>query len=168
MKTVLETKRLFLQEAELNDAPFFYELLNSPNWLKYIGNRGIYNLEDAQAYIQQGLIKSYKKNDFGLYKMILKDKKVPIGICGLLQRDYLDHPDIGFATLPTFESQGYTFEAAQSVVNYSKSRLKLNQIMAITSENNQRSQALLKKIGMRHIDQIYLSGDDQPKLLFST
>ena len=152
--TILETERLRIEEAVIEDAPFFYELLNSPTWIEYIGNRGIKNLDDARSYIQNSLIASYQTNGFGLYKMVLKSSDDPLGICGLLQRDYLDHPDIGFAILPQYERQGYTHEAAFAILNHAHTHLELQTIYAITSPNHIASQRLLSKIGMTHIQTI--------------
>ena len=152
--TVLETPRLLLQEAEVCDTPFFFELLNSPNWLEFIGDRGIRELSDAENYVTNSLIKSYRELGFGLYKMVLRDNRTPIGICGLLQRDYLNHPDIGFAVLPEYERQGYTYEAAKATLEYAQSRLELHTIYAITSPHHTASQRLLGKIGMNHIQTI--------------
>ena len=167
-KIIVETDRLFIQEANLKDAPFFYELLNSPNWLEYIGNRNIHSLQEAETYIRDNLIKSYDQNGFGLYKVSLKEKNTPIGICGLLKRTYLDHPDIGFATLPAFERQGLTFEAAKGVLHYAQNKLSHEKILAITTEHNQGSQALLQKVGLKSVDKIFLDREEKLFLLFST
>ena len=36
---VLESERLYLEEFTINDASFFYKLVNDPDWIKYIGDR---------------------------------------------------------------------------------------------------------------------------------
>ncbi len=46
--------------------------------------------------IANSAIASYEKNGFGLYRTALKDTDEPIGICGLVKRDGLDAPDVGF------------------------------------------------------------------------
>jgi ribosomal-protein-alanine N-acetyltransferase len=97
---ILQTRRLTLSEATLSDIPLIFKLLNSPNWLEFIGDRNIRTLEDAEKYIQNSLIKSYRENGFGLWKVELKSDKTPIGLCGLLKREMLDFPDLGFAILP--------------------------------------------------------------------
>ncbi|MEM9822589.1 MAG: GNAT family N-acetyltransferase [Bacteroidota bacterium] len=138
-------------EAKLEDAAFFLQLLNSPNWLEFIGNRNIHALEDARAYIQMALLNSYQVNGFGLYKMVLKEQQQAIGICGLVKRPSLEHPDLGFAILPQFEGQGYTSEAAMATLQYAQLKLKLEPILAITTQKNLGSRHLLEKIGMQFI-----------------
>ena len=107
MQTI-KTVRLYIQEVTLDDHAFILELVNSPTWLKFIGDKNVTTKETALNYIQHSLIESYQKNGFGLYKMVLTAQNIPIGICGFVQRDYLEHPDIGFAILPQFEGIGYT------------------------------------------------------------
>lgn len=48
------------------DAPFIVELLNSPNWLQYIGDRSIKTVTDAQSYLLHGPLLSYVVSGFGL------------------------------------------------------------------------------------------------------
>jgi [ribosomal protein S5]-alanine N-acetyltransferase len=146
-KIILDTKRLILREAEISDSKFFFDLLNTEKWLKYIGDRGIKTLDDAEKYINDKLIKSYRTNGFGLYVYELKKSNIPIGICGFIKRDYLDSVDIGFALLPEYERKGYTFEISHSIMKHGRETLGLNKVVAITTKDNLASQELLKKLG---------------------
>ena len=166
-KPILNTKRLLLREAELSDSPFFFELLNTAKWLKYIGDRGIKTLNDAEKYINDKLIKSYKTNGFGLYVYELKDSHIPIGICGFIKRDYLDSVDIGFAILPEYERKGYTYEISDAVMKYGKETLGINKVVAITTKDNIASQELLKKIGFNFKSYITEPDTDEELLLFT-
>ncbi len=145
---IIETKRLSIERATIEDQEFIFELLNSPTWIKYIGDRGIRSLDDACAYIEDSLIDSYQKHGFGLNKLVLKKNLSPIGLCGLLKRQELEYPDIGFALLPQFEGGGYGMEAATATLQHAKTELHFDRLMAITDPNNARSQSLLTKIGL--------------------
>lgn len=162
----LESERLFLRNIDDNDAPFICELLNSPGWLKYIGDRGVRSKEDAEKYIQGRIIQSYTENGFGMYAMILKEHNVIIGTCGLIKRPGLDNVDIGFAILPAFEGKGYTYEAAEVVMQFAKSTLKFSIIAAITTADNLGSIKIIKKLGFVFMKTITLPNDDEPLLLF--
>jgi RimJ/RimL family protein N-acetyltransferase len=146
-KIILNTQRLTLREAESSDNQFFYALLNSPKWIKYIGDRNIKTLKNAEDYINDKLINSYKTNGFGLYVYELKESHLPIGICGFIKRDYLDSVDIGFALLPEHERNGYTFEISAAVLKDGKQTLGINKVVAITTKDNFASQELLNKLG---------------------
>lgn len=164
---VFETERLRLERAVPNDAAFIFKLVNSPNWLQYIGDRAVRNEEQARDYIESSFIKSYNKNGYGLYKMVLKKSEEPVGICGLVKRDFLESADIGFAILPEFEGQGLTYEAAAATMEFARNDLNVKPILAITSTDNVKSQNLLEKIGLKKINTIEQDGDKGPILLYS-
>ena len=166
--TILETERLVLRQLSTDDAEFIIELLNQPSFLRYIGDKGVRNSEDAVRYIQTGPQASYERFGFGLYLVELKETGASIGICGLLKRDTLPDVDVGFAFLPEFWSQGYAFESAAAVMTYGREALGLRRIVAITSPDNDASIRLLEKIGLRFERMIKLS-EDQPEVrLFGT
>lgn len=149
MKDIICTShRLALAEVSDEDIDFIIHLVNQPGWIKYIGDRKIYDKEAALNYIDRGIRANYSNLGYGLWKVILKEIDTPIGICGFLKRDYLHHPDIGFAFLEEFEGQGYAFESAQACIEYAKAELNFNKIHAITKAENQRSIRLLEKLGM--------------------
>jgi RimJ/RimL family protein N-acetyltransferase len=143
----IESERLRLIEAKEENANFIIDLTNQEGWIKYIGDRNIRDETAALHYISQ-LHESYLKNGFGLWIVLLKDLNLPIGICGFLQREYLEVPDIGFAFLSGHEGQGYAIEAARHCINYGFAKLGLSTVHAITTPDNERSQRLLKKLGM--------------------
>ncbi len=154
MKYILETDRLSLREFRLGDAKFIIELINSPDWLKFIGDRNVKTEEQAISYIQDRLLKSYQENGFGFYLVEKKDDNSSIGLCGISKRDHLDFPDIGFAFLPGFTGQGYAYEMAKSTLAYAKISLNIVKIAAITVADNERSKRLLEKIGLRYVKNI--------------
>jgi RimJ/RimL family protein N-acetyltransferase len=162
---VLETPRLVIREFTHEDAPFIVELVNTPSWLRYIGDRKIKTAQDARRYLDNGPIRSYKDFGFGLNLVSLKEGNIPIGMCGLIKRDALPDVDIGFAFLPAFEHQGYGYESAAAVLD--AGRLKgINRIVAITLPDNEGSVRLLKKTGMTFEKMIRLPGEEKDLMLF--
>ncbi len=167
MKVILYTERLIFTETALSDSTFILELLNSPSWLQFIGDKGVKTEEDAQNYIRNSLLNFYKTNGFGLYKLVLKESREPIGLCGFLKRDYLEKPDIGFALLPEFEGKGLMFEASNALLEYAKSTLDFDEILAIVMPENKRSCQLLVKLGFSRKDLILPPGGKEELLLYS-
>jgi RimJ/RimL family protein N-acetyltransferase len=147
--TVLETKRLVIRKLTDADAEFIVDLLNQPSFLRFIGDKGVRNTDDAVRYIQTGPVASYDRFGFGQYLVELKETSVPIGMCGLLKRDTLPDVDVGFAFLPQYWTQGYAFEATDAVMTYGREVLVLRRIVAITSLDNNASIRLLEKIGLK-------------------
>lgn len=166
MKYILETERLTLRELIIDDTEFIIELVNSPGWLKFIGDRNIKTTEQAIAYLENGPIKSYRDNGFGLAMVETKDAKKQIGMCGIIKRDSLDSPDIGFAFLPEFTGKGYAFEIASATLAFATHQLKLPVICAITVPGNVHSIKLLEKIGLKFIKTIN-SPENEELLLYS-
>jgi len=161
----LETERLVLAELSDRDAPFILGLLNEPSFLRFIGDRGVRNLEDAQRYIREGPVAGYRSHGHGLLRVGLKPTDTPIGICGVLKRDTLAEPDLGFSLLPAFWSQGYAYEAASAVMRDARSRLGLGRVLAIVSPGNEASLRLLAKLGFHGDELLRLPGETVDVLL---
>ncbi len=163
--TNIVTNRLEITELSSDNADFIVALLNSPGWLRYIGDRGVSNRADAEAYILNGPAASYKNNQFGLWLVRLKEDKAPVGICGLIKRDFLPHPDLGFAFLPQYEGAGFGYESASAVMDYAAMLLKLPVVAAITNDDNERSLKLLFKLGFNFIGMVSYPGEDEELML---
>jgi len=160
---VLETGRLVLTQLAERDAEFIRGLLNEPCFLRYIGDRGVRTTEDARRYIQDGPVASYARYGYGLLRVGLKADDTPIGICGVLKRDTLPEPDLGFSLLPAYWSKGYAHEAADAVMRQARGALGVGRILAITSVDNELSIRLLGKLGFR-FERMLLLGDDPTEL----
>jgi RimJ/RimL family protein N-acetyltransferase len=165
---ILDTERLSLRQLSTDDAAFMLGLLNQPSFLRFIGDRGVRTIEDARQYLMRGPIASYRRRGFGLYMVELKDGKTPIGLCGLVQRVELPDVDIGFALLPEFWSRGFAYEAAAAVLAYGKSTLKLGRIVAIVSQENERSIGLLAKLGLKFERMVTWPEDGAELKLYAT
>ncbi|WP_196139396.1 GNAT family N-acetyltransferase [Aliikangiella sp. G2MR2-5] len=163
---LIETERLKLRELTLDDAAFIQGIVNEPSWLENIGDRNVHSIADAERYLREGPVKSYQEHGFGLYLVELKLKKIPIGMCGLVKREDLDFPDIGYALLPEYWGAGLASEAAAATLEYARNELGLSEILGITSLENASSIRVLEKIGMRYDKEIMLPGYDGPSRLF--
>ena len=159
LTTILETERLRLRKFTLGDTKFIIELLNSPGWIEFIGDRNIKTEKEAIAYLQNGPMKSYVQNGYGL-SMVETKEGIPIGMCGIINRDTLEHPDIGFAFLEEFTGQGYAYEIASATLSYAMNTLNISKIVAITLPRNTRSIKLLEKIGMKPVTS-FLQNDEE-------
>jgi [ribosomal protein S5]-alanine N-acetyltransferase len=142
-------------------APFIIELVNSPGWLEFIGERNVRSQEDARKYI----IKIENNPDVKYWVIQLKNTKEAIGIVTLIHRDYLDAPDIGFALLPAFEKQGYAFEAVSIFLGEFAKDPGHEKILAITLPHNQKSVQLLERLGLKYCKEINTEG--KPLSLYS-
>ncbi|WP_229369703.1 GNAT family N-acetyltransferase [Fibrivirga algicola] len=168
MDTMLQTERLLIRKLTTADAAFVLELVNSPGWLAYIGDRQIRTVSQAETYLLNGPLASYEANGFGLYLVERKAGKTPIGMCGLIRRTYLDYPDIGFAFLPAFMGNGYAVEAATAIMHDASETLKLPVICALVMPSNGPSISLLGKLGMTYRKPFISPDTNDELMLFSS
>ena len=164
---IAETDRLLLAKVTLDDAPFFVELMNSPHWIKYIGDRNIKTEEDAKSHLKKTILKSYAENGYGFFKVLLKSEENKIiGICGLVKREELELPDIGFGFLPEYEGMGFGYESASSVLQLAENKYHIDQIGAICMAENKNSIRLIEKLGMNYQKKVNPFDEDEELLLF--
>lgn len=162
--SILETERLALSKLTPEDAPFILELVNDPDWLRHIGDRGVRTLDDAREYIRKGPLAMYEQHGFGLYLTALRSGGTPIGLCGLIKRDSLEDVDVGFAFLPAYRGRGYAQEAAAASLMHGRDTFGLRRIVAIVSPDNRDSIRLLGKLGMRFERTLELTPGDEVQL----
>ncbi|MFD3003347.1 GNAT family N-acetyltransferase [Pontibacter toksunensis] len=161
-----ETERLILRPTSEEDAPFMFELLNTPKWLKHIGDRNVRSVEDAKDYIKTRIRPQLERLGFSNYTIIRKSDNVKLGVCGLYDREGLEGIDIGFALLPEHENKGYAFESANEVKRVGLEEFGIARIGAITTKDNVASQKLLEKLGLKFSRTVKLPDDDEELLLY--
>ena len=145
----IQSQRLTLTELTLADAPMVLALLNQPDFIRNIADRQVRTVEQAEQYLLQGPLASYRQHGFGMWLVRRNEDKQAIGLCGLLQRDFLPVPDLGYAVFQAFSGQGYTSEAAAAVLGYAREQLGLTQLCAIVAPANQASIRVLHKCGFQ-------------------
>lgn len=163
---ILETDRLILRHLSEADAPFMLELMNEPDYYRFVGDRGLRTTADAAAYVAEKILPSYDRFGFGFYLVELKSDATAIGICGLVKRETLDWVDVGFSFLEIHRGKGYAYEAAKAVMDYGRTRLALPRIIGVTAPDNRISIRLLEKLGLRFEKRIHLPGYGSESLLF--
>lgn len=146
---LLDTPRLTLRRFRLSDAPFILQLLNTEGWLRFIGDRGVRNDDDARAYLRRAALSLYARHAFGPWHITRRDTGEPIGLCGLLQRADLPDADLGFAFLPQHTGLGFAGEAVDGTLQHARHTLGLRRVAAIAQDDNARSLALLARKGFR-------------------
>ena len=162
---VCETPRLVIRRLDASDAPVILRLLNEPSFIENIGDRGVRSLDDALAYLTKGPFASYGQHGFGLFHVALKEGGDTIGLCGLLKRDWLDAPDVGFAFFPEFWSKGYARESALGVIEWARRTHGVTRVVGIVKPANIGSIRVLEKLGMRFA-RVVTSPEGQVSSLF--
>lgn len=120
-------------------------LLNSQDWIRFIGDRNIESIQAAKQYIEKILA----TENFDYRVIRIRNSEVPVGIISFIKRDYLPNFDVGFALLPEFYGNGYALEATKCVIEGSR-RAGHQTILATVLPTNTKSIALLTKLGFRY------------------
>jgi len=161
-----ETERLLIKPTSEKDTEFIFELLNTPKWIKNIGDRNIKTDESAKNYILKRMLPQLENLGYSNYTLIRKIDKVKIGTCGLYDREGLEGIDIGFAFLPEYEKKGYAFEAADKIKDIAFNEFEITMISAITAKDNFSSQKLLEKLGLELTGTTKLPNENEELLVY--
>lgn len=161
-----ETERLILKPTDLEDIDFIFELMNTPKWIEYIGDRNIKTQNDAKQYIIDRHLPNFEKNGFGSYTLILKENGSKIGSSGLFKRESLEVVDIGFAFLPEYEGKAYGYESSKKILEAAKNEFGLKKISAITLPSNIASQKLIEKLGLSYQKMVKPFAEDDEELMY--
>ena len=161
MAPIIETDRLTLHLMKDEDAQFVRGLVNEPQFIARIGDKGVDTLADAVRYLHDVPMASYRDHGYGGYLVRLGDAGDRIGMCGLYQRSNLDHPDLGFAIASAHTRRGYAFEAAAAVIDYARTELRLPLLAAVADPENLPSLGLIRKLGFSETGSYRMPGDDE-------
>ena len=154
MQETFSTPRLFLKRLSEDESEFFLELVNTKEWIQFIGDRGIKTKEDSIQFIR-GILKKPMTN----YWVVKLPEGNSIGIITFMKRDYLDYYDIGFAFLPQYGKQGYAYEGTHEVLNWVVANTFHRTILAIVLKGNERSIRLLEKLNFEFEEELQITNE---------
>lgn len=161
-----ETERLLIRPISLEDSDIIFELYNMPKFIKFIGNRHINTIFDAENYIKSKFLPQLEKLGFGNYLIILKEGNIKIGSIGIFEREGLEVVDIGFSVLEKYEGKGYMFEGADKIKSVAMNDFGLKKISAITTKDNFSSQKLIEKLGLQFRNFVILPGETEELMYY--
>jgi [ribosomal protein S5]-alanine N-acetyltransferase len=136
------TKRTKLVPLDQVHRNFIFELVNTKDWKKFIGERNINSIADANNYISK--IQTLPDTEYWVVED--NETKNSLGIITLMKRAHLDFYDLGFAFLDDFKGKGFAFEASEIIIKYIKENTSLKSLGAITLKENYNSIKLLEKL----------------------
>ena len=158
MQYILETERLQLRELTLDDTGDLAEVLSDPKSMQYypepLSNQKVIEWIE---YWQ----KSYEKNGFGLWAVVLKKTGECIGDCGVsLQKvDEGTVHEVGYHIKPQHCKHGYASEAAKACMQYAFQDLKLEKVYSCMHHKNLPSRRVAERNGMQFLREFTEDGE---------
>ena len=145
----LESERLIIRDFTLKDAPFYFDLFNDPDWIRFISDKNLKSVDETEAYLKKMQLENSKMGGLGFFTVILKETNEAIGTSTALQREQVDFVDIGYGFLPKGRGKGYALEATKLIIEYIRNKFKQEKVLAFTIPENKNSQKLLKKLDFK-------------------
>jgi ribosomal-protein-alanine N-acetyltransferase len=144
---MLETSRLILRPALIEDAQNLFTLNSDPEVVRYTGDASFATLAEAQALIRDRLIPQYQQKKMGRFSVLLKDGTY-LGWCGLKYHPETDEVDLGYRFSKKFWGKGYATESSEVCLMYGFETLNLKRILAKAMPDNIGSIKVIQKLGM--------------------
>lgn len=149
----IETERLLLRPFTADDLHAIYAVLSRRAVWQYDPGKPR-SLDETRTLLDRW-IADYEHLGFGRFAVVLKETGAIIGYCGL-QWLLLDHGvykspevEIFYALTPEYWGQGFITEAAQAVIQFAFSEIKLKRIVSTALGDNTRSIGVMRRLGMR-------------------
>lgn len=161
--TRMESARLVLRRLEDGDLASFMAYLNDPLVARYQSWES-YTEEQAREVIEeQKRVEPGTPGRWFTFAAELKETGQMIGHVALsVKKDEPRQAEIGFTFAREHQGRGLAREAAEGVLDYAFGVLGLHRVVAVADCENDRSVALLERLGMRReghfVENIWFKG----------
>lgn len=148
---ILKTERLYLREMNQSDYESLCRILQD-NETMY-AYEGAFTDTEVQEWLDRQIAR-YKKYNFGLWAVILKNTDKMIGQCGLTMQPWKDTEvlEIGYLFEKAYWHNGYATESAIACKKYAFEILKADEVCSIIRDTNTASQNVALRNGMKIAD----------------
>jgi RimJ/RimL family protein N-acetyltransferase len=149
--TPIRTERLLIRNWEDRDRDLFFRINSEEKVMAFFPFRR--TRAESDAFLDR-LRASIDQNGFGFTALESLETGACMGFTGL-HRDSVvptlppDTVEIGWRLAPEYWGKGYVTEAAEALLAFGFQDLDLDEIVSFAVWNNDRSTAVMKRIGMR-------------------
>lgn len=146
----LTTNRLQLRQIQASDAQDIFARLSDEEAMQYYGHEPHRSLSQTLAWIEEGQA-DYARRAAIRWGVTLKGDDRTIGTCGFHHFDEgFHHAETGYELGRAFWGKGIMSEAVAAILTYGFGEMGLHRIEAIIDIANERSKALLLKLGFTY------------------
>jgi len=147
---MINSTKVTLREAQMEDAPFLFEMTQDEDYSKYFPSNLIAtDLEDQKRKLRHYI--AQMKNNNGAYFVILFGKE-QAGIIDLYKIDKRNkRAGIGYGLAKEYRGKGITKKAVKEAIKYAKQKLKLHALESTAHPKNISSQKVLIHCGFKKV-----------------
>lgn len=148
---IFETERMYLREMNQTDFQSLCNILQDEDAM--YAYEGAFSDNEVQEWLDRQIFR-YRKWNFGLWAVILKETEELIGQCGLTMQPWKETEvlEIGYLFNRLYWHKGYASEAAQACKKYAFDMLKADEVCSIIRDTNIASQNVAVRNGMTKTD----------------
>ena len=131
----------------LDDLQVMYKLCTDPDVIKY-ADTPAKDIQEAQQRLEQGPLADYQEYGYGRFAVELKSSGEVIGFCGIKYLPEIELPEVGYRYLKEYWGKGIGTEAALACVEFARTDLNINKLIALIIPENTASIRVAEKLGM--------------------
>ncbi|MEM9516945.1 MAG: GNAT family N-acetyltransferase [Actinomycetota bacterium] len=160
--TEIRTNRLALRRWRATDLPLFAALNADPAVMEFMPK--LLTRAESDAFVER-ISSSFDERAYGLWAVEVADSGAFVGFTGLsaalFEAPFTPAVEVGWRLARSSWGHGYATEAAHAALDDGFGRLGLEEIVSFTAVVNERSTAVMERLGMQRD----IAGDfDHPAL----
>ena len=158
MDKTIDTGRLILRRFVERDLDAFYQLCSRPEVIRYAQSAPIASREAALEFMYAAPFHDYATYGYGRFACVWKETGDVIGFSGVKYVPEINDTELGYRFLPEFWGLGLATEAGRASINFARSDLGLQRLVAMVHPDNVASENVLAKLGFAVEKQLRYSG----------
>jgi len=158
MDKVIDTGRLILRRFEEEDLEAFFLLCSRPEVIRYAQTTPLASIDEAREFMQAAPFKDYATYGYGRFACAWKETGEVIGFSGLKYVPEISDTELGYRFFPEYWGMGLATEAGRASIEFARSDLGLERLVAMVHPDNVASASVLTKLGFAVEKQLRYSG----------
>ena len=146
---LLQTDRLLLRRFRADDAPAVAAYRSDPDVARYQGWDAPFRLDAARRFVASVAGRDPREEGWFQYALERRSDGALVGDVGVNRHDEGRQAELGFTLATAFQRQGYAAEAVRRVIDFLLVEDGLHRVHAALDARNERSAALLERLGLR-------------------
>jgi RimJ/RimL family protein N-acetyltransferase len=147
MDQVIDTGRLLLRRFETDDLEAFYQLCSRPAIIRYAQGAPLASREAALEYMKSAPFRDYATYGYGRFACVWKPTGAVIGFSGIKFVPEIAENELGYRFFEEYWGLGLATEAGRASIEFARSALGLERLVAMIHPDNVASARVVTKLG---------------------